>query len=55
VSGTGRGRRPTRSPTKAPETPRSRPAGDLEQFERALELGHGDEEMAAVYYASAPE
>jgi 3-hydroxyisobutyrate dehydrogenase len=25
----------------------------LEQFDRALELGHGDEDMSAVYYASA--
>jgi 3-hydroxyisobutyrate dehydrogenase len=26
----------------------------LEQFNRAFELGHGDEDMSAVYYASAP-
>jgi 3-hydroxyisobutyrate dehydrogenase len=26
----------------------------LEQFDRALELGHGDADMAAVYFASAP-
>jgi 3-hydroxyisobutyrate dehydrogenase len=26
----------------------------LHQFDRALELGHGDEDMSAVYYASAP-
>jgi 3-hydroxyisobutyrate dehydrogenase len=26
----------------------------LRQFGRALELGHGDEDMSAVYYASAP-
>jgi 3-hydroxyisobutyrate dehydrogenase len=25
----------------------------LQQFDRALELGHGDEDMSAVYYASA--
>jgi len=25
----------------------------LEQFNRAFELGHGDEDMSAVYYASA--
>jgi 3-hydroxyisobutyrate dehydrogenase len=25
----------------------------LDQFDRAFELGHGDEEMSAVYYASA--
>jgi 3-hydroxyisobutyrate dehydrogenase len=25
----------------------------LQQFDRALELGHGDEYMSAVYYASA--
>jgi 3-hydroxyisobutyrate dehydrogenase len=25
----------------------------LRQFDRALELGHGDEDMSAVYYASA--
>ena len=25
----------------------------LEQFDRALELGHGREDMSAVYYASA--
>jgi len=37
-------------------------AGELElplvratsrQFDRALELGHGDEDMSAVYYATA--
>jgi 3-hydroxyisobutyrate dehydrogenase len=26
-----------------------------EAFERAVELGHGDEDMAAVYFAAAPE
>jgi 3-hydroxyisobutyrate dehydrogenase len=26
----------------------------LRQFDRAFELGHGDEDMSAVYYASAP-
>jgi 3-hydroxyisobutyrate dehydrogenase-like beta-hydroxyacid dehydrogenase len=26
----------------------------LQQFDRAFELGHGDEDMSAVYYASAP-
>ena len=25
----------------------------LQQFDRAFELGHGDEDMSAVYYASA--
>jgi 3-hydroxyisobutyrate dehydrogenase len=25
----------------------------LRQFDRAFELGHGDEDMSAVYYASA--
>jgi 3-hydroxyisobutyrate dehydrogenase len=25
----------------------------LQQFDRALELGHGDEDMSAIYYASA--
>jgi 3-hydroxyisobutyrate dehydrogenase-like beta-hydroxyacid dehydrogenase len=24
----------------------------LQQFDRAFELGHGDEDMSAVYYAS---
>jgi hypothetical protein len=27
----------------------------VEQFERAEQLGHGDEDMAAVYYASADD
>jgi len=27
----------------------------LERFERALELGHGDEDMAAVWHASRPQ
>jgi 3-hydroxyisobutyrate dehydrogenase len=27
----------------------------LERFERAVELGHGDEDMAAVWYASRPQ
>ncbi len=26
----------------------------LQQFDRAFVLGHGDEDMSAVYYASAP-
>lgn len=26
-----------------------------ERFDRAIELGHGDEDMAAVYFASAPD
>jgi hypothetical protein len=25
----------------------------LQQFDRAFELGHGDEDMSAVYYARA--
>jgi len=28
-------------------------AATLRQFDRAFELGHGDEDMSAVYYASA--
>jgi 3-hydroxyisobutyrate dehydrogenase len=27
----------------------------VERFERAVELGHGDEDMAATYFASAPK
>lgn len=25
------------------------------QFDRGIELGHGDEDMAAAYHASAPD